>query len=274
MKMISEPTFRDLVRDMPSIMDGVRPHLHKKHIVAAGFEDAEESADPFDDEKTLMVSEVIRIYWKPSKGEYSGENYEISDPRLIAMFKGLVPEYEIIPHAYVHDQNFVKVFNLIINAWIDNESKSSVDLHSYYSECQYYFPPETKAVDKEGAQGSSEKQNINPESKIDPSSCNSFSLTVGLGFRFNGQWYGVGAQYDKHALNEKQLRLIELLYESEPYRMNIKEVLAILRTEFTGVKFSSLSDLFRKSRKGPIKNLYGTLIKLDTSVVFLDIPQK
>ncbi len=272
--MISEPIFKDLIRDMPRIMDGVRRHLHKKHIVAAAFVAAGESTDPFDDDKTLMVSDLIRIFWKPNIGEYNGEDYEISDPRLIAMFKGLVPEYEIIPHAYVHDQNFVKVFNLIINAWIDNESKSSVDLHSYYSECQYYFPPETKAVDKEGAQGSSEKQNINPESKIDPSSCNSFSLTVGQGFRFNGQWYGVGAQYDKHALNEKQLRLIELLYESEHYRMNPKKVLATLRAEFPTDITKSIAGLFRGIKKKPINQLYKTLIKISSSsLVYLDIPE-
>ena len=137
--MISEPTFRDLVRDMPSIMDGVRPHLHKKHIVAAGFEDAEESADPFDDEKTLMVSEVIRIYWKPSKGEYVGENYVINDRRFIDLYKELVPEHETIPNADVHDHNFVKVFNLILNAWINYESESPTDLHLHYMDFQSYF---------------------------------------------------------------------------------------------------------------------------------------
>ena len=138
-KMISESAFRDLVRDMPRIIGGVRPHLHKKHIEAAGLEGEKKIDDPFDDEKTLAVSELIRIFWKPSKGEYTGEDYEINDPRFITLYKELVPEYEIIPNAHVHDQNFVKVFNLIINAWINYESELPVDLHLYYIDFQSYF---------------------------------------------------------------------------------------------------------------------------------------
>ncbi|MBT7790890.1 MAG: hypothetical protein HN757_18690 [Calditrichaeota bacterium] len=138
-KMISEPSFRDLIRDMPRILGGVPPLLHKKHIEAAGFEAEKDSVDPFDDDKTLRVSELIRIFWKPSKGRYEGEGYDIKDLRFISMYKGLVPEYETIPNAHVHDHIFVKVFNLMINAWIDYESESPTDLHLHYIDFQSYF---------------------------------------------------------------------------------------------------------------------------------------
>ena len=139
MKMILEPSFRDLVRDMPRIMAGVRTHQHKKHIESAGFDAAMESDDPFDVDKTLMEPEQVRIYWKPSKGEYVGENYVINDRRFIDLYKELVPEHETIPNADVHDHNFVKVFNLILNAWINYESESPTDLHLHYMDFQSYF---------------------------------------------------------------------------------------------------------------------------------------
>jgi len=137
--MISEPNFRDLIRDMPRIMGGVRPHLFKKHIEEAEWEGAREIADPFDDEKMILVEELIRLFWRPNRGEYSGLDYEIYDPRLIALYKELVPEYESLPNAHVNDGRFVKTFNILINAWIAYESASPVNLHSFYEDFQSYF---------------------------------------------------------------------------------------------------------------------------------------